>query len=186
MSVPYADWSAAFDNVGISDNADPGAASFDGSGYSYSAQELAKVGITPGATVTADGASFTWPGAAAGEPDNIATAGQLVRFPGSGSALHLPGAGGPGDQSGDLIVRYTDGTTSTATVTFADWWTNTPAPPDTLVATTANWNQPPNGTGAHRVSVYSTKIPLDPGKTVAYLSLPQLPGLHLFAGAITG
>ncbi|MTD54494.1 glycoside hydrolase family 3 C-terminal domain-containing protein [Amycolatopsis pithecellobii] len=186
VSVPYAGFAAARNNVGISDNADPGAADFDGSGYSYSAQELAKLGITPGGTVTADGATFTWPDVPAGRPDNVATAGQLVTMTGSGTSLHLLGAGAPGNQSGDLTIRYTDGTTSTATVSFADWWSNTPLPADTLVATAQNWNQPPDGTGPHKVSLYATKVPLTPGKTIAYLLLPQLPGLHVFATATTG
>ena len=35
---------------------------------------------------------------------------------------------------------------------------------DTLVATCADWNQPPAGSGAHAVSVYATSVPLTSGK----------------------
>ena len=184
VTTPYTSWSAAFDNTGISDDSDPGSANFDGSGYSYSAQQLAAVGIAPGRPVTAGPAAFTWPDVAPGTPDNIATQGQVIPLSGSGTTLSLLGAGGPGTQSGDFTVTYTDGTTSTATVTLADWWVNAPATGDTLVATTANWNQPPTGNGPHQVSVYATSLPLTAGKQVAYVTLPQLPGMHLFDAVI--
>jgi beta-glucosidase len=184
VTTPYTDWAGAFNNTGVSDDSDPGSANFDGSGYSFSAQQLAAVGITPGHPVTSGQATFTWPGAAPGTPDNITTQGQVITMSGSGSRIDLLGAGGPGTQSGDVTVTYTDGTTSTATVTLADWWANSPASGDRLVATTANWNQPPNGNGPHQVSLYATSVPLTAGKQVAYLTLPGLPGMHLFDAVI--
>jgi len=184
VTTPYTGWAAAFNNAGISDDSDPASANFDGSGYSFSAQQLAAVGIRPGQPVTAGPATFTWPDAAAGTPDNIATQGQVITMSGSGSRLDLLGAGGPGTQSGDVTVTYTDGTTSTATVTLADWWANSAADGDTLVATAANWNQPPNGNGPHKVSLYATSVPLTAGRQIAYLTLPNLPGMHLFDAVI--
>ncbi|MFG1809661.1 glycoside hydrolase family 3 C-terminal domain-containing protein [Streptomyces sp. NPDC049040] len=181
ITTPYAGFAAAFDNTGVSDDSDPTSADFDGSGYSFSAQQLAAVGISPGRPVTAGSTSFTWPDVPAGQPDNIATQGQVITLPGSGSKLELLGAGGPGNQSGDITLTYTDGSTSTSTVSLADWWANSATPGNTLVATAADWNQPPTGTGPHKVSVYATSVPVTAGKTVAYVSLPNLPGMHLFA-----
>ncbi|MEE4543658.1 glycoside hydrolase family 3 C-terminal domain-containing protein [Streptomyces sp. V4-01] len=184
VSTPYPSFAAAFNNKGVSDNAAPTAANFDGSGYSYSAQNLAAAGITPGGTVTSGGATFNWPQAQPGTADNIATAGQVVPLAGSGTQLHVLGAGGPGSQSGDIIVTYTDGTTSTGRITLNDWWANSASPGSTLVATT-KWNQGPTGSGPHDVSLYATSIPVTAGKTVAYLTLPDLPGLHLFAASVS-
>jgi beta-glucosidase len=171
-------------NVGISDDSDPASANFDGSGYSFSAQQLAAVGIRPGQPVASGPAGFTWPDVPAGQPDNIATQGQVITLSGSGTRLDLLGAGGPGTQSGDITITYTDGSTSTSTITLADWWANSPADGDTLVATTADWNQPPTGNGPHQVSLYSTIVPLTAGEQIAYVSLPNLPGMHLFASAV--
>jgi len=184
VSTPYPDFAAAFDNVGVTDDANPSVGDFDGSGYSFSAQNLAAKGVTPGEPVTAGGATFTWPDVAPGTADNIATAGQVITFPGSGSELNLLGAGAPGSQSGDVTVTYTDGTSSTATVALNDWWANSALPGTTLVNTTT-WNQGPNGTGPHDVSLYATSVPITAGKSVAYLTLPDLPGLHLFAASIS-
>jgi beta-glucosidase len=184
VTTPYASWSSAFNNTGISDDSDPTAADFDGSGYSFSAEQLADVGITPDGTVTSGSAGFTWPDVPSGQPDNIAASGQVIAMSGSGSTLNLLGAGGPGTQSGDITVTYTDGTTSTSQITLADWWVNSPAAGDTLVATCANWNEAPTGTGPHQVSVYATSLPLTAGKTIAYVSLPDIPGMHLFAASV--
>jgi beta-glucosidase len=185
VTTPYTGWSAAFNNTGISDDSDPAAANFDGSGYSFSAQQLAAVGITPGRPVTSGPTTFTWPDVPSGTADNVATQGQVVTMSGSGTRLDLLGAGGPGTQSGDITVTYTDGSSSTSTVTLADWWANSPADGDALVATTANWNQPPTGSGPHKVSLYATSVPLSAGKQIAYVSLPNLPGLHLFATTVS-
>ena len=52
MGAPYSSLAAAYDNAGISDNADPAAANLDGTGESYSAQALAAgspTALTPAA-----------------------------------------------------------------------------------------------------------------------------------------
>nr|WSX75145.1 glycoside hydrolase family 3 C-terminal domain-containing protein [Streptomyces sp. NBC_00899] len=184
VTTPYTSWSSAFNNTGVSDDSAPQSADFDGSGYSFSAQQLASVGISPGRPVTAGPATFTWPDVPSGQPDNVATQGQVISLSGSGTRLDLLGAGAPGTQSGDVTLTYTDGSTSTSRVTLADWWANSPADTGTLVATAADWNQPPTGSGPHKVSLYATSVPVTAGKTVAYLSLPSLPGMHLFDAAI--
>ena len=69
---------ALFDNVGISDDADPTAADIDGTGHSFSAEDLAADGWTPGAEITLDGTPLCWPNVAAGTPDNVVADGQTV------------------------------------------------------------------------------------------------------------
>ena len=73
MGAPYSSLAAAYDNAGISDNSDPSAANFDGTGESYSSQALA-VGtptpLTPGGQATINGTTFTWP-TPVGLPDNV-------------------------------------------------------------------------------------------------------------------
>ena len=63
MGAPYSSVAAAYDNVGISDNSDPAAADFDGTGESFSAQALAAAtpnALSPG-QVTVGGTTFSWP-----------------------------------------------------------------------------------------------------------------------------
>jgi beta-glucosidase len=184
VNVPYASLAAAYNGAGISDDANPAGGNFDGSGYSYSAQALATIGLTPGATATYGGLSYHWPDAAAGAPDMVTAAGQTIALSGQGSTLGLLGAGNNGSASGTAIVTYTDGTTTSGTVTFADWYDNAAVPGCTLAATVPYWNRPPGGLPVRPIGLYATTVPLDPGKTVAAVTLPNESRFHVFAAAI--
>jgi hypothetical protein len=180
---------ATYNNKGITDDNNPTAGSFDGGEASYSAQGLAAAGFAPGATVTHDGLSFSWPDTAAGEPDNTATDGQVIAASGSGTKLGILGAAccaPTGGQSGTAFITYDDGTVVQAPLAFADWWTNSPLA-GTEIAVTVPWNVPAQHPDQdHPVSVYYTALPLDPSKTVRFVTLPSNVNLHVFAIAIGG
>ena len=109
----------AFNNTGISADTDVTAADFDGTGTSYSEQALTSAGLGPGAVITHDGLTFTWPDVPAGQPDNVVAAGQTILLSGSGTPLGFLGAAGSGGQHGSGTVYYTDGSTSTFQLTLA-------------------------------------------------------------------
>jgi len=177
---------AAADDTGLAPAATPSEANYDGGGYSFSSDALAAAGLTPGAAVTAQGISFTWPHYAPGSFDNMRAEGQTIPVSGSGSTLGFLGSGGFGTQSGTVTIGYTDGTTQSATLTFADWYADNPVAGGTIVATVP-WNPAPGSTlGAHQVSVYSAALPLAAGKTVASVTLPTNFNLHVFAVAVGG
>jgi hypothetical protein len=83
---------ATYNNAGITDDSEVTAATFDGGVASYSAQGLAAVGLTPGATVNHDGQTFTWPNVPPAQLDNTATDGQVIATSGS-AADRLPRRG---------------------------------------------------------------------------------------------
>ncbi|ROS78661.1 glycoside hydrolase family 3 C-terminal domain-containing protein [Cellulomonas sp. PhB143] len=186
VAVPYADLAAAYDTVGVSDDSDETAGNLDGSGYSYSAQALASVGVSPGAAVPGGYGGLVFPKVAAGRPDAVSTAGQVVTMSGTGTRLALLGTGTSSEQTGTLTVTYTDGTTSSATVRLADWYNNNPTPGSVIVATTPYWNRPAGSTNQkdQKVSLYATSVPLTAGKQVRTITLPDNPRLHVFATAI--
>ncbi|MFC0437486.1 glycoside hydrolase family 3 C-terminal domain-containing protein [Kutzneria buriramensis] len=183
VQVAYQNLAAAYTDVGVSDDADAALGNLDGSGYSYSAQALATVGVTPGASV----GGFTWPNVPAGQANTVTTAGQLVQVGGPGGTLSFLGTGTNGTQSGTVTVTYADGTTSTGTITLADWYSDAAVPGCTLVVTAPYWNRPAGSTlpANHPVSLYATSVPLTAGKQVASISLPSNARLHLFAAAIS-
>jgi beta-glucosidase len=85
-----------------------------------------------------------------------------------------------------VFITCTDGSVVRAPLTFADWWTNDPVPGTEIVAT-APWNVPPEVPDPdHPVSVYYGAIPLDPAKTVRFVTLPADRDMHVFAMAIGG
>jgi beta-glucosidase len=191
VSLPYPSLPAAFNNAGISDDSSPGAANLDGGNTSYSAQALAAAGLTPGGSFTHDGLTFTWPDAQPATNDNVVAGGQTFALSGSGATLGLVGTGDYGAVSGTGTITYTDGTTQQFTAGFADWWSNSASPGGDIVATLPYINAP-SGKETQRVSVYYAAVPLQQGKTVAYVTLPDIgataaqgqPAMHVFAVSI--
>jgi len=189
VTVPYTSLAAAYDNTGAAPAANPSLGNFDGGGYSYQAEALAAAGASPGATITAGGHAYTWPDVSSGAPDNVTAGGQTIDLSGSGAVpsggtLGVLGAGTNGAQSGTVTVEYTDGSTSTAQLSLADWYSN--ATSTGVVAVTAqHWTVPSGDTlGDHAVSVYAVNLPLTEGKTPARLVLPVNSRLHVFALAL--
>ncbi|MBS2964227.1 glycoside hydrolase family 3 C-terminal domain-containing protein [Actinocrinis puniceicyclus] len=192
VSIPYPSIAAAYTNPGVSDDSATTAGNLDGGGASYSAQTLAAAtpSIAPGATFTHDGLSFTWPSPAPGTPDNIVATGQTVPVSGSGSTLGIVGTADYGAASGTAVITYTDGTTQSFSLAFSDWWANSAAPGGDILATFPYLN---NASGAlhNQVSLYVDTVSLTPGKTIKYLTLPDVgdalinqTAMHIFALAV--
>ena len=78
-----------------------------------------------------------------------------------------------GAASGNGTITYTDGTTRQFTITFPDWWSNTASPGGDILATLPYINAP-SGKENQQVSVYYAGVPLQRGKTVAYVTLPDV------------
>ncbi|WP_051839338.1 lectin [Streptomyces sp. NRRL F-5126] len=164
---------------------------FDGGGWAYSQNALQAAGVASGAKVSSDGIDYTWPEVKSGRPDNIEMAGQTIPMVkgSTGSSLGLLGSAtnAPTDGSGvtgTLTVTYTDGTTANAPVTFSDWTLGAggskPVPGDTEAVTTNYRNTSSGGRDNVKAYVFSTKVPLDPSKQVASVTLPNS-GAHVFA-----
>ena len=194
MGAPYSSLAAAYDNAGISDNSAPAAANFDGTGESYSAQALAAgspTALTPGGQATFGGTTFTWP-TGVGGPDNVVADGQIVDLSGSGTDLGFLGAAGFGAASGTGTITYTDGSTQSFGLSMADWYNNAPVAGGEIATTTSSWNSSSSTQVPHPVSIYFASVPLDPGKTVASVTLPTVStgvgnnvnAMHIFAMAI--
>jgi putative alpha-1,2-mannosidase len=156
---------------------------FDGGGWAYSQDALTAAGVTSGAKLTVDGVDYAWPTVKAGQSDNLEMGGQTIPAPPGtqGSSLGLLGSAtnAPTDGSGvsgALTVTYTDGSTAKATVGFSDWTLNggskQPAAGDTTAVTTNYRNTGSGGRDTVKAYVFATKVPLDPAKTVASVTLP--------------
>ncbi len=189
VNIAYSSLRAAFNNVGISDDAKTTVGGFDGpGGASFSAQALAAAGFSPGATVRQDGMTFTWPNVPIGTNDNVVASGQTVPVPGSGTTLGVFGAAANGTTSGAGQVVYTDGSTQSFSLSFANWWSSSAAPGSDIAATLPYIN---NGGGRvnQKVHIYFASVPLQPGRTVQAVVLPNVsagataftPAMHIFA-----
>ena len=192
VSLPYPSLAAAYNNTGISDDANPTAASLDGGGLSLSAQALAAANpaLKPGGQVSHDGTSFTWPNIAPGQPDNVVASGQTVAISGTGPTLGIVGTANNGTASGSGTIVYADGTTQPYDLSFSDWWANSAAQGSDILTSTAYINST-GGVNNQKVSMYYAAIPLDQTKEVKYVTLPEVShgpvtglAMHIFALAI--
>ena len=192
VTIPAASLTAAFDNVGITDDDDTTIGNLDGAGSSFSAQALAAAGATPGATVTAGGASFTWPDVASGDDDNVVASGQAFDLTGTGSTLSFLLTAGYGPASGTGQVVYSDGTTQAFTLGAPDWHGGC-SPSGAGVALYMPYRNRATGQNTLPVCVFDASVPLQAGKTVSMIVLPDVssgvtsgsPSLHIFAVTIS-
>lgn len=178
-----------FDNTAVSDDADPGAADFDGAGSSFSAGDLAAAGWTPGRKLDIDAAELRLPRYGRGAPDNVVADGQSVALRGTGNAVSLLVAGssaaGPGTGvSGTGTVRYSDGSASPYSLTAPDWRSG----PLTTKALALPGFNTPDGPRAEATRLYAVTVPVTRGKRITSLTLPEDPGpesdLHVFAASV--
>jgi beta-glucosidase len=192
--APYSSLSAAYDNVGITDNSDPAPGNFDGTGDSFSSEALAAgtpTALTPGGQATFGGTTFTWP-SAVGTPDDVIADGQTIDVSGSGTDLGFLGAGAFGSASGTGTITYTDGTTQSFSIIMADWYNNASVAGDEVATTTSSWNFSSSTQVTHPVSIYFASVPLEAGQTVASVTLPSVSSgvgdninaMHIFAIAV--
>jgi hypothetical protein len=191
ISVPVivarpGDLAPFFDDTGISDDADQAAGNFDGLGFSYSEQALTAAGLAPDTAITSGGVQYNWPGAAAGQPDNLIAAGQVIAVaPVAGATeLGVLGSASNGPSSGTLTLHYTDGTTQSATLGLTDWTSGTASFGNGTAAAMPYRNSASGSSQQIGTKIFTTDIPLQPGKTVASVTLPSRANqgeLHVFA-----
>jgi hypothetical protein len=191
--TPTANPADYYDNAGTSPDSNQACANYDGLGFSYSATALANAGLTPGATVTADGLAFTWPSVASCTPDNILAAGQAMLVNGTAGAttLGLLGSSSNGGSQGTIVINYTDGTSTTQTVSFNDWAAG-PGNGDTAAASMPYRNSASGTSQTLNMYVYATTVPVNPAKTVASVVFPDISNkaragvtaMHIFAVAL--
>jgi alpha-galactosidase len=193
VSVPYTSFTAAYDNVGISDDTDTAAANLDGAGSSFSAQALASVGVTPGQALSYGGITFTWPSAAAGQPDNVVASGQTIDMSGQGADLGLLDTAAYGPVTGTGTITYSDGSSQAFSLNVPNWYKAAPVGSSAVIVAPYR-NRPGNSQDHNVVNVFEQSVPLQPGKQVAAVTLPDVsagavsgtPSLHVFAMSIGG
>jgi len=176
-------------DVGISPDSNRGCGQLDNGTDTYSADALAAAtpqSLTPGAHVSVDGLSFTWPQAQPCTNDNVRALGQTILMPPRSGATRIGflGAATNGAHSGTVTIQYTDGSSGTATLAQSDWG-NAPGAGNTEVAAMTYRNQA-LGKQDHAFYVDEQSVPVDPAKVVASITLPSNKDIHIFATALDG
>lgn len=178
---------APFNNEGISSDANPTSANFDGSGDSYSNNALSAAGFAPGQSITTGGFTFQWATPVAGNNDNWLQAEQTIPLTTTASSIGFLGAAADGPSTGTGFVRYSDGSLQTYTLTFSDWTLGgggEPIAPSDSVAVVTPYRNTPTGQQTVNTYVFVTSVALTSGKTVISVTLPTTANqgaIHIFA-----
>ena len=197
VTVPAPNLAATFDDTGITDDSNPSPSAnfegFDGEGTTFSAQGLAADNLTPGASVSAGGLTFTWPNQPSAQPDNTMAEGQTIALSGSGGTLGFLAAANNSAESGTGTIYYTDGSTQTFTLSVGNFWypSGQDGNPSNTTVAGVDYANYPTGSSGHEVYVFEQSVSLASGKTVVAVTLPSLgdvagynPALHIFAIAV--
>jgi hypothetical protein len=97
----------------------------------------------------------------------------LVNGKAGATTLGLLGSSTNGGASGTLVVTYTDGTSSSQTITLNDWASG-PGNGDVAVATMPYRNSTGGASQAITMYVFETSVSVDASKTVASITLPSV------------
>jgi alpha-L-fucosidase 2 len=176
------DLSPHADNDGVSTHENMTDGDFDGSGYTYPAEEL-----PPAGPLAYEGLTFAFPAYADGAKNNVTAKGQTITVPpGTYAKARLLGAASSGVASATLIATYTDGSTAEVPFSMPDWGGQAGAGVIELLRCTHRHGRA--GQNALKVGLFVVQAVLDPAKELRSLTLPTLtkPQLHLFALSLEG
>ncbi|MFI6292583.1 glycosyl hydrolase family 95 catalytic domain-containing protein [Nonomuraea sp. NPDC050790] len=176
------DLSSWFDNDGVSSHELMTDGDFDGSGYTYPAEEL-----PPAGPLTHEGLTFAFPATGDGARNNVTAQGQTIPVPqGRYRRLWLLGASAFGDASGRLVATYADGTTAEVPFTLPNWTGQPPAGGHEVKRCTHRHGTA--GPSTSKVALFTAPCALDPARELRSLTLPTLtrPQAHVFALSLEG
>ena len=182
-TVAFASLAAAFNNVAVTNSDDPAPGDIDGGGSSFLAERLAEQGVTPGATVAANGFSFTWPSSHPGTRDNVASTGETISVSGKGNALAVLGTGTSGSAAGTATVHYADGSVSTGTLGMPNWCCLATDSYGAKIAVVTKGKNTPAGPAypTTEYRLYTKTLRIDSTKEVVAVTLPANAAVHVFA-----
>ncbi|GLZ29930.1 alpha-L-fucosidase [Lentzea sp. NBRC 105346] len=167
------DISRHFDNDGI-DTAQIRDGDFDGDGHTFPSEEL------PTGPITVDGLPHLFP--AHQGKNNVVALGQRVDLPkGHYFSAHFLVASSWDGASGTATVHYADGTTTTALLGSADWYSGSGS-------VKASYRYTRTGIDHHPVSISTAQVWADPKREAVAITLPVTQpaeagksALHVFA-----
>jgi len=150
----------------------------DGGGSAYSAAWL-------GGAQTWNGTLFKFPPANA--LNSISCTGQTVALPtGNFVNLRMLATGVQGNQSSQsFVVTYSDATTTTLSQSLSDWFTPQSYPGETKAIIMGYRNTSTGSKDNHAFYLYGYSLPLNSGKTVQSVRLPNNAKVEVLALTLT-
>jgi predicted alpha-1,2-mannosidase len=162
---------------GTATTAAPDSGNFDGGGWSFDAALLPGAGAT-----TLGGVTYALPDPS-GTAKNFMTARgqQLAIPPGQYAALHVLGAAHGGDVVSSATVVYTDGISAQVPFALTDWAGSAGTNGNTISIAMDHRIKAGQGVDGPPVNLFAATLPLDPGRIVQSVTLPNNPNAEVYA-----
>ncbi len=177
--------STYYNSSGITYDGGIGSGNLDGSGDSYSSVALGNAGLGAGQTFISAGISYTMPAVASGALDNIECLGQTIIFPSVAGVQFVGfiGASVSGSgQTGTVTINYSDTSSVSQTLGLSNWLLTGGQQYGNQVAAQMPYYNAEYGTEVSTTNyIFSAILPANSGKMITSITLPNVPGMHLFA-----
>ncbi|WP_328989563.1 GH92 family glycosyl hydrolase [Kribbella sp. NBC_01245] len=165
-----------YDHDGTATVAENASGDFDGGGWSYDAALLPPTGA-----VELGGTTYFAPDATGTAKNFVETTGESILIPaGAFNELRIAGAAHNGTVTGDVLITYDDGSTSTAPLVLTDW-AGSPAAGNTVALRNEHRIQRGVGVVGPPVNIFEARLPLTPGKRAQSITLPGDSRQELYA-----
>jgi predicted alpha-1,2-mannosidase len=165
---------SAMSIVGTASAGSAGGANLDEAGNSYSREQLAAAGLTPGGVGAVGDLSFQWPSSPEGSPDAVKPAAQRIDLARPARTVSFVGAAINGGAQSTATAVLDDGSTVPVSLALGDWVLpssgGTPVYGNTIVAKMAVRNAHSSVPGAYLYATSPVSAPQ--GRTITALKLP--------------
>lgn len=176
--VVMVDLSRLYNNDGVATEDDPIDGDLDGLGWSLMAEEMP----APGSVIKVDGVSFRIPETLT-EPfveNNVQLLGQRIDvLPGRYYDVYFLATATNGSKKADVTFVYADGSTGQSELRVSDWCGE--AKPHEVAAVQMTGRYGPEGKQDLRVTIFATKLAVDPQKELIRIEFGEEVNIHLFA-----
>lgn len=165
-----------YDHDGTATVAEDASGDFDGGGWSYDAALLPSAGA-----VELAGTTYFAPDPTGIAKNFVEASGEAILIPAGGfNEIRIAGAAHNGTVTGDVLITYDDGSTSTAPLVLTDW-AGSPAAGNTVALRNEHRIQRGVGVVGPPVNLFEARLPLTPGKRAQSITLPRDARQELYA-----
>ncbi|MEU3756568.1 hypothetical protein AB0H17_28030 [Streptomyces olivoreticuli] len=171
------DLTAFANNTGITTEDRLSDGAFNIWGNTFPAEEL-----PAGGEITVDGIPFRFPAPAAGAPDNVRCAGQLLELPaGRYDWIHVLAAAER--RTEDFVqLHYADGSVDPEWLRISDFWPQTGARfGESAAFSCTRLHYPRHVQRSMGPTIWRQRVPVTRQRELTALTLPDNPAIHVFA-----
>ena len=121
------------------------------------------------------------------DPNVVKASGQTIELPSTNASdIFLLSSATNGNQTGNFVVTYEDGSTISKSLTISDWCSTSPTSSEKVVLSIDHRISNSQGSVGPAVKIFATSISIDNTKKVKSITLPNNGNIKLFGLTLIG